>query len=170
MGVFGKVLSLATGKGRRGEPAGTVHVVDPSPLNWLYITYNTVEELIRVRPDGIADLGRDEELPLGGRPHFGDRHPRGQSLPRRRAPHRRRRQAVLRRGVPLGVPRTRRAPTSTSTPAPAARSRRAPGPAPPARARRPGPRQAPGVPRHERRVLGGPGFGYVRNGSGEGHW
>ncbi len=34
------------------RPVGTVHVVDPSPLNWLYITYNTVEELVRVNPEG----------------------------------------------------------------------------------------------------------------------
>lgn len=34
------------------EPAGTIYVVDPSPLNWLYITYNTVEELVRANPDG----------------------------------------------------------------------------------------------------------------------
>ncbi|MDQ3607867.1 MAG: hypothetical protein M3459_03065 [Actinomycetota bacterium] len=34
------------------DPRGTVHVVDPSPLNWLYITYNTVEELVRVTPGG----------------------------------------------------------------------------------------------------------------------
>ena len=33
-------------------PVGTIHVVDPSPLNWLYITYNTVEELVRVSPQG----------------------------------------------------------------------------------------------------------------------
>ena len=38
--------------GRCPEPVGTVHVVDPSPLNWLYITYNTVEELVRVNPAG----------------------------------------------------------------------------------------------------------------------
>ncbi len=31
---------------------GTVHVVDPSPLNWLHITYNTVEELVRVDTQG----------------------------------------------------------------------------------------------------------------------
>lgn len=37
---------------RTEEPAGTVYVVDPSPLNWLYITYNTVEELVRVDPEG----------------------------------------------------------------------------------------------------------------------
>ena len=29
-----------------------MHVVDPSPFNWLYITYNTVEELVRVNPEG----------------------------------------------------------------------------------------------------------------------
>jgi ABC-type transport system substrate-binding protein len=34
------------------RPTGTVNVVDPSPLNWLYITYNTVEELIRTDKDG----------------------------------------------------------------------------------------------------------------------
>lgn len=34
------------------QPRGTVHVVDPSPLNWLYVTYNTVEELVRVTPGG----------------------------------------------------------------------------------------------------------------------
>ena len=34
------------------QPIGTVNVVDPSPLNWLYITYNTVEELVRVNPEG----------------------------------------------------------------------------------------------------------------------
>lgn len=34
------------------KPRGTIHVVDHSPLNWLYITYNTVEELIRTDADG----------------------------------------------------------------------------------------------------------------------
>lgn len=36
----------------RSAPVGTVRVVDPSELNWLYITYNTVEELVRVDPAG----------------------------------------------------------------------------------------------------------------------
>lgn len=36
----------------RGEPRGTIHVVDPNPLNWLYITYNTVEEPVRVTKQG----------------------------------------------------------------------------------------------------------------------
>lgn len=34
------------------KPVGTINVVDHSPLNWLYITYNTVEELIRTDPQG----------------------------------------------------------------------------------------------------------------------
>ena len=37
---------------RRPAPAGTITVVDPGPLNWLWITYNTVEELVRVTPRG----------------------------------------------------------------------------------------------------------------------
>ena len=35
-----------------GEPVGTVNVVDPSPLNWLYITYNTVVSDRRSGPVG----------------------------------------------------------------------------------------------------------------------
>ena len=38
--------------GRPSEPVGTIHVVDPNALNWLYITYNTVEELVRVDTRG----------------------------------------------------------------------------------------------------------------------
>ena len=37
---------------RTAEPRGTIHVVDPSPLNWLFITWNTMEEPIRVDEDG----------------------------------------------------------------------------------------------------------------------
>ncbi len=33
-------------------PVGTVYVYDPSPLNWLFITWNTMEEPIRVDEDG----------------------------------------------------------------------------------------------------------------------
>ena len=43
------------GEGRGDGPVGTVNVVDPHPLNWLYITYNTVEELVRVSADGIVE-------------------------------------------------------------------------------------------------------------------
>lgn len=52
MGLVEKVTSVLTGEGRAGEPSGAVHVVDPSSLNWLYITYNTVEELVRVNENG----------------------------------------------------------------------------------------------------------------------
>ena len=39
--------------GRAGRaPRGTVRVVDANPLNWLYVTYNTVEELVRVTRRG----------------------------------------------------------------------------------------------------------------------
>lgn len=34
------------------DPHGTIHVVDRSPLNWFYITYNTVEELVRTDEKG----------------------------------------------------------------------------------------------------------------------
>ena len=33
-------------------PVGTVHVVDPHPLNWLYITWNTMEEPVRTDERG----------------------------------------------------------------------------------------------------------------------
>jgi ABC-type transport system substrate-binding protein len=28
-------------------PAGTIHIVDHSPLNWLYVLFNTMEEAVR---------------------------------------------------------------------------------------------------------------------------
>src|SRR5438105_2695747 len=33
-------------------PVGTIHVVDPHPLNWLYITWNTMEEPVRTDAAG----------------------------------------------------------------------------------------------------------------------
>jgi ABC-type transport system substrate-binding protein len=51
--VVEKVASLLPGDAP--EPVGTIHVVDPSPLNWLSITYNTVEELVRVDPKGFVE-------------------------------------------------------------------------------------------------------------------
>ena len=38
-------------EGRR-TPVGTVHVVDPNPLNWLFITWNTMEEPVRTDEQG----------------------------------------------------------------------------------------------------------------------
>ena len=51
MELVENAVAAVAGMGRRA-PVGTVSVVDPSPLNWLWITYNTVEELVRVAPDG----------------------------------------------------------------------------------------------------------------------
>jgi hypothetical protein len=45
-------------------PVGTIHVVDPSPLNWLYITWNTMEEPIRMDEDG-APSSRSPSPPTG---------------------------------------------------------------------------------------------------------
>lgn len=49
MSVLQRILSMIAG---RRAPRGTVHVVDPNPLNWLYVTYHTVEELVRVTKQG----------------------------------------------------------------------------------------------------------------------
>ncbi|GAC1629971.1 MAG: hypothetical protein NVS4B2_12770 [Chloroflexota bacterium] len=40
------------GKTQWRAPTGTINVVDPSPLNWLFITWNTMEEPIRVDQEG----------------------------------------------------------------------------------------------------------------------
>jgi ABC-type transport system substrate-binding protein len=45
------ILQRLVGRARP-EPRGTVRVVNPNPLNWLYITYNTVEEPVRVTRRG----------------------------------------------------------------------------------------------------------------------
>ncbi len=49
VGSAADVAARATGL---RKPVGTLNVVDPSSLNWLYIAYNTVEELVRVTPGG----------------------------------------------------------------------------------------------------------------------
>ncbi|WP_254052846.1 ABC transporter substrate-binding protein [Bacillus sp. V59.32b] len=33
-------------------PAGMIYVVDPSPLNWLFVLFNTMEEPVRANPQG----------------------------------------------------------------------------------------------------------------------
>ncbi len=53
MSLSKKVTWFVAGR-RARTPVGTVHVVDRNPLNWLYITYNIVEELVRVTPLGIT--------------------------------------------------------------------------------------------------------------------
>src|SRR4051812_43721392 len=46
------------------EPAtsvGTVHVFDPHPLNWLFITWNTMEEPVRTDHEGHLVLALAED-------------------------------------------------------------------------------------------------------------
>lgn len=42
-------------------PAGRINVVDPSPLNWLYVLFNTMEEAVRTDQEGkiIPSLASD---------------------------------------------------------------------------------------------------------------
>jgi ABC-type transport system substrate-binding protein len=35
-------------------PVGTVHVFDPNPLNWLFVTWNTMEEPVRTDHEGFT--------------------------------------------------------------------------------------------------------------------
>lgn len=39
-------------RGERRTPVGTINVVDPNPLNWLFITWNTMEEPVRTDERG----------------------------------------------------------------------------------------------------------------------
>jgi ABC-type transport system substrate-binding protein len=79
------VVQQVAGVLQRGKSGGRIAVVDPNPLNWLWITYHTVEELIRVtkrgkiRPAAMrryrwlddrtleVHLRRDERFPDGER-------------------------------------------------------------------------------------------------------
>ena len=47
-----KMAETGRGTAMSAEAASTISVVDPSPLNWLSITWNTMEELVRVDTDG----------------------------------------------------------------------------------------------------------------------
>ena len=86
MGRVQDAVSRIMGAGRRGGPVGTVHVVDPSPLNWLYITYNTVEELVRVtkngtiRPAAMKRYRWADERTLEVEVRDGERFPDGEPL------------------------------------------------------------------------------------------
>lgn len=52
MSWLGKVVRMVRSS-RRAAPVGSIRVVDLSPLHWLSITYNTVEELGHVTPQGM---------------------------------------------------------------------------------------------------------------------
>ncbi len=52
MSVIENLIDSVVSVVKSREPVSTVHVVDHRPLIWLYITYNTVEELVRIDPQG----------------------------------------------------------------------------------------------------------------------
>jgi len=54
MSIAEKVVTALKGPGA-ASPAGVIRISDGNALNWLYITYNTVEELVRVNPDGVVE-------------------------------------------------------------------------------------------------------------------
>lgn len=42
----------SSAEGGQHTPVGTIHIVDPNPLNWLFITWNTMEEPVRTDSEG----------------------------------------------------------------------------------------------------------------------
>ncbi len=86
MNLVEKAVSLVMGEGRKDVPVGTVNVVDPSPLNWLHITYNTVEELVRlttqgkIRPAAMRRYRWADDRTLDVRVREGERFPDGEPL------------------------------------------------------------------------------------------
>ena len=47
-----QVTRQTSAEGGQHTPVGTIHVVDPNPLNWLFITWNTMEEPVRTDSKG----------------------------------------------------------------------------------------------------------------------
>jgi len=43
------------------DPVGTINVFDPHPLNWLFITWNTMEEPVRTDHDGFTVMALASE-------------------------------------------------------------------------------------------------------------
>ena len=50
--MAGQVARRSVAEGGARTPVGTVNVVDPHPLNWLYVTWNTMEEPVRTDERG----------------------------------------------------------------------------------------------------------------------
>ncbi len=58
---FALPASTSLAAPQKGAAAGQpIWVVDPSPVNWLWITWNTMEELVRVNKDGKPELALAE--------------------------------------------------------------------------------------------------------------
>lgn len=157
--------------GETREPVGVVHVVDPNPLNWLYITYNTVEELVRAAPDGTiepaamesyhwADDGRTLRIEV----REGEIFPDGEPLTAHSV--KRAFDEVMRWAAPHPPGTQFNLAPDTSCEATGERGVRFRFPEP------------DGLALGKLRAMhimsmgfwGGPGFGYERQGSGEGHW
>lgn len=153
-----------------GEPVGTVHVVDPSPLNWLYITYNTVEELVRAAPDGTVEPAAmggyrwtdDRTLEVDVRE--GNRFPDGEPLTAHSV--KRAFDEVMRWAAPHPPGTQFNLLPGTSTEVTGEHSLRFRFPEPDGLAL--GKLRAMHV--MSTRFWDGIGFGYERQGSGEGHW
>lgn len=152
-------------------PVGVVRVVDPSPLNWLYITYNTVEELVRAALDGTiepaamegyrwADDGRTLEVDVREGEVFPDGEPlTAHSVERAfdevmlwSAPHPPGTQFNFAPGTTLEVTGERSVRFRFPEPDGLALGK------------------LRAMHLMSTRFWDGPGFGYERQGSGEGHW
>jgi hypothetical protein len=77
-----------------GTPVGTVHVFDPHPLNWLFITWNTMEEPVRTDHEGHIVLALAEEA-IWREDLVRCDGARRRPVPRRRVLHRAQHQAEL---------------------------------------------------------------------------
>ena len=60
MRMLAMAITMGTSAGAALPATPVIHVVDPSPVNWLSITWNTMEELVRVDKDGRTVLGLAE--------------------------------------------------------------------------------------------------------------
>ena len=69
-------------------PLGTVNVFDPHPLNWLFITWNTMEEPVRTDHEGYIVMALAEDAEWRDDKTLEVTRPRRRALPGRRALHR----------------------------------------------------------------------------------
>lgn len=167
MPLLARLKRLATGT---RSPVGTVHVVDPGPLNWLYITYNTVEELVRVAPGGTSEPAAmqsyawadDKTLDITVR--RGNRFPNGELLTATTV--KKAFDEVLKWKVPHPPGTHFNLAYETTCEVTGEYSVRVKLPAPDGLAL--GKLRA--VHLMSEPFWAGPGFGYARNGTGEGHW
>jgi ABC-type transport system substrate-binding protein len=78
-----KAACVVQHRGPRGTPVGSIQV---AAFDWLWITYNTVEELVRVRPAGniepaaMARYRRADDRTLEIRLRTDDRFPDGEPI------------------------------------------------------------------------------------------